>query len=402
MKLFRRFISIPLAVLCSLGISLAQNKMAGTFYVYDNTALPALTPAPEGYEPFYISHFGRHGARYCTSEYDQLYKWFSKAAEKGLLTDEGKAFFSRYKPFYQKVKNCKGNLTGVGKAQLRSIAEHTFQHFPAVFQGPTHVEAVSTESGRVIMSMWSFLSGLQTWDKDIDMNADASAQYCSWLQPSLSSNPYLVKDAFEPGDATEQAYETFFEETIPWKEIAGRFFTSADVLEKVFEISPDEFIDTFYGTVAGTYCLDQDRGCFDDVFNADECEAIWKGLSAGYYMAVANYSGSRNRRVDYAAFTLGQMMEMAEADMASGSTQLRLRFGHDSGIGPLLVLLDVNGCGRAANSFQESLDIFPSYMIPMGASLQLVFYKNTSGDVLVKVLVNEQEATLPLPAVSGP
>ena len=30
------------------------------------TTLP--TPAPEGYEPFYISHYGRHGARYMTSD----------------------------------------------------------------------------------------------------------------------------------------------------------------------------------------------------------------------------------------------------------------------------------------------------------------------------------------------
>ncbi|MBP5721606.1 MAG: histidine-type phosphatase, partial [Bacteroidales bacterium] len=25
--------------------------------------VPALTPAPEGYKPFYISHYGRHGSR---------------------------------------------------------------------------------------------------------------------------------------------------------------------------------------------------------------------------------------------------------------------------------------------------------------------------------------------------
>ena len=30
-------------------------------YTYDN---PARTPAPEGYEPFYISHYGRHGSRW--------------------------------------------------------------------------------------------------------------------------------------------------------------------------------------------------------------------------------------------------------------------------------------------------------------------------------------------------
>ena len=36
---------------------------------YANYPLPTghLTPAPAGYEPFYISHYGRHGSRYMTS-----------------------------------------------------------------------------------------------------------------------------------------------------------------------------------------------------------------------------------------------------------------------------------------------------------------------------------------------
>ena len=33
---------------------------------YCNYPLPTgqITPAPDGYEPFYVSHYGRHGARY--------------------------------------------------------------------------------------------------------------------------------------------------------------------------------------------------------------------------------------------------------------------------------------------------------------------------------------------------
>ncbi|MCR5408444.1 MAG: histidine-type phosphatase, partial [Bacteroidales bacterium] len=146
-------------VLWSLGVCGAQtlqevigqdpHKAAGAYYVYDNSSLPELTPAPEGYKPFYISNFARHGARYCTSEFDTLRGIFAKAEKENVLTEEGKDFFTKYKAFYKKVKNCDGNLTGVGKAQHRSIAGHLFQRFPEVFEGPTHVEAVSTESARV-------------------------------------------------------------------------------------------------------------------------------------------------------------------------------------------------------------------------------------------------------------
>ncbi|MDT3356811.1 MAG: phosphodiester glycosidase family protein [Bacteroidota bacterium] len=401
-----------LFVVGSLELCLAQGskeaiindplKAAGSFYVYDYKDASSLTPAPKGYKPFYVSHFGRHGARYCTSEYDAVHGWFAKAAEKGLLTDEGKQFFSRYEKFYKKVRYSKGNLTGIGKEQHRKIAEHMFQRFPEVFEGPTHVEAVSTESARVIMSMWSFLSSLQSLDKDIDFNADASAKYASWLQPSLSSNPYYIKGGFSCNKATEDAVKDYFEANVPWKEIAGKFFVSPDVLEKDLKVTPEKFIETLHGVVTCTYCLDDDHGCLDDVFSSDELYKIWKGLSASYFASVANYEGSGNMTLDYSAFTLGQIIESADADIASGNTQLRLRFGHDSGIAPLLALLDVNGFGRATSSFEEGLEIFPSYNIPMGASLQLVFYRNDSGDILVKVLQNEQEGTLPLEAVSGP
>lgn len=394
-------------IVCSMGICLAQSPMevisqnplkaAGSFYVYDYKAVPAMTPAPEGYEPFYISHFGRHGARYCTSEYDALYGWFTKAAEGGFLTDEGRAFLARYEKYYRKVRYSKGNLTGIGKDQHRSIAQHMFQRFPEVFEGPTHVEAVSTESPRVIMSMWSCLTGLQSLDGDIEIDADASAKYASWLQPSLGSNPFLVKDGFRAGAGVDAAVMDYFEKNVPWREIAGRFFTSADVLEEVLKVSPEKFVETLHGVVACTRCLDEDQDCFDDVLTEEERVGVWKGVSARYFADVARYEGSESLIVDYAAFTLGQMIESAEADIASGKTQLRLRFGHDSGIAPLLALLDANGFGRATASLDEGLEIFPSYEIPMGASLQLVFYRNDGGEVLVKALVNEKEATLPLP-----
>lgn len=96
-------------------------RAGGSFYVYDYEHPAAMTPAPEDYKPFYISYFARHGARCCTSEYNTQYGWLSKAAEKGLFTQEGEALWER---------------------------------FPEVFDGPTHVEAFSTESPRVIMSMW--------------------------------------------------------------------------------------------------------------------------------------------------------------------------------------------------------------------------------------------------------
>lgn len=388
--------------LCSWDACFGQAPQDGTFYVYDTASLTALTPAPEGYKPFYISHFGRHGARYCTSEYDTLYGIFDKARENDLLTDEGKAFFSRYKTFYGKVSASRGNLTAVGKAQQRDIAARMFSRYPDVFEGPTHVDAVSSESARVIMSMYSFLSSLQEKDGDIEVNADASAKYGWWLQPSISSNPYLIKGSLNPGEPAEKAFRDYFNRTVPWRQIAEKYFTEASALEKELGATPLKFIDALHGLVSGSRCLDSDRDIFNDVFTRDEALKVWRALSARFFIDVARFECSTGKRVNYAAFTLGQIIESADNDITTGSTQLRLRFGHDSGLAPLLALMDINGMGRVASSCEESLDIFPSYLVPMGSSLQLVFYRDDGGDILLKALLNEQETTLPLTPVAGP
>ena len=213
---------------------------------------------------------------------------------------------------------------------------------------------------------------------------------------------YLIKGAFYCGAAADAKFKEYFNATVPWKEIAGRFFTSPDAIEKVLKTNPVKFIAFLHSVVTCTYCLDEDQGCFDDVFTAEESYQVWKALSAKYFLDVANFVGSENLILDYAGFTIGQIIETADADIASGSTQLRMRFGHDSGISPLFIVLDANGCGRADTTLEESLEIFPSYNLPMGANLQLIFYRKSGKPTLVKALMNEREVTLPLEPVQGP
>ena len=76
------------------------DKAGGVYYAYtyDN---PARTPAPEGYEPFYISHYGRHGSRWLlrASEYTEVLETFGKAAREGAsYIAFGRFFTSQTKP----------------------------------------------------------------------------------------------------------------------------------------------------------------------------------------------------------------------------------------------------------------------------------------------------------------
>ena len=377
------------------------SKTAGSYYVYDSGALPAPTPAPKGYKPFYVSHFGRHGARYCTGEYDKMYGWLDQAEKAGVLTGGGKAFFDQYRTFYQKVRLSRGNLTRLGMEQHRSIARHLYERFPEVFEGPTHVVAASTESPRVIMSMWSCLSELQKSDPDLSIDADASARFASWLQPVLPSNPYYVKERMQPGQAAQDSLKAYFDRTVPWERILLRLFTGTEAVTEVLKTTPQAFVVQLHAIVEGTLCLDEDRGCFDSWMTGEERYKVWKYSSASMFAGCGRFDNSGDLKVDYAAFTLEQILQTADADMASGDTQLRLRFGHDASLMPLVTFLNPNGMGRNTSSFEESLDIFPNYLMPMGSSLQFIFYRNARNRVLVKVLLNEEEVTLPFREAAG-
>lgn len=408
----KNIISLITAFIISLGLCHAQGteeiiykdpyKSAGVYYVYDYKSNPVLTPAPDGYRPVYISHFGRHGARYCRGEYDSMHAWLTKADKAGALTPDGMEYLKRFMIFYDKVNDREGNLTAIGRDQHRTIASRIFSRFPEVFEGTTKVEAVSTEPSRCIMSMWSFLSTLQNLDASLELSADASACYASWLQPLAANNPHVIAGRPRYNKKTTEDIKEYFYDTVEWKNILGRFFISPETVQKKLRIDPREFINAVYFIDADTQCLDHDKDYFDGVFSLEEKYAIWKAYVASTFALLANYEGADNLTVDYSAYTLEQIIKMADSDIGSGKTQLRLRFGHDSGIMPLLAFMNINGFGRSTSSFDEAAEIFPTYEIPMGCSVQLIFYRNEKGHTLVQILLNEKEASIPVkPAMEG-
>jgi hypothetical protein len=81
-----------------------------------------------------------------------------------------------------------------------------------------------------------------------------------------------------------------------------------------------------------------------------------------------------------------------------------LRFTHDSYVGPLLSVMGYEGCvpqwneniELAATSFNHGV------MVPMAANLQIVLYRNQQGKILVRSLINERDAYLPIKCKTAP
>jgi hypothetical protein len=67
--------------------------------------------------------------------------------------------------------------------------------------------------------------------------------------------------------------------------------------------------------------------------------------------------------------------------------------------------MELDNCGASVENLEELDRYWQNYKIfPMGCNIQLIFYKPKRGDgpVLVKALLNEREATLPVTPTATP
>lgn len=139
----KKFILSILLLAGSVAASSAQDHRAR---ILENPALAAAnhynyvyeqqdyTPAPKGYKPFYIWHYGRHGSRYMSSsvETDALRPVFEAAEAQGLLTEAGKMYWSDLKAVLDEQKGMVGMLTTLGAMEHRGIGQRMAERFPQV------------------------------------------------------------------------------------------------------------------------------------------------------------------------------------------------------------------------------------------------------------------------------
>ena len=262
-----------------------------------------------------------------------------------------------------------------------------------MFKGPTRAEAVSTVSHRVIVSMFSFLRELDALDRDFSYDVDYGQPYQSFLLPD-------VIDSDE--DRTEQAAQKtsrflesiLAEGKVDLASMLGRWISRPDSLLT----EPLDFVDAMHTFVCSLDNLDVPAPeVFYSLFTPEERYAIWRVENYSLYAFLGHSPDSQNLRVQAMQALWDDFRDKAEADWANG-VRLRLRFAHDSTLMPFLSLLDVNGMGARIDDPAQVENYWRSFDIPMACNLQLIFFKSKKNpDILVQVLLNGREATLPLP-----
>lgn len=374
--------------------TLTPEQLGSIYYAYPTPATVA-TPAPAGYEPFYISHYGRHGSRWMTADerYTEVVDVFDSLYQCSGLTPLGIDVRQRLHRVWEDARGCSGSITPLGERQHREIAGRMFRNYPQVFRGNAFVDARSSTSLRCAMSMSYFTEGLKELNPALRVERRAYHRYMDYIA------------------YTSPEGEEFSSETAPWRKgfrdfeaknvRPGRLMASLFVHPDVIK-DQDAMMRSLYWIAADMQNVELDLS-FYDIFEYEELFGIWKTVNARMYVCNAAAPLNGGLMPGCAVPLLRNILESAEEAIKTGSPSADLRFGHDTHLIRLLALMQVDGCSNQEADMEKFHLAWQDYRVsPMGANLQMVFYRNGAKDVIVKFLLNETEVTLPIKSNIAP
>ncbi len=402
------------------------------YYAYpvDDSNAPRLTEPPAGYEPFHIEHYGRHGSRWLTA--DELYvrpvSYLRQADMKGKLTPKGKSLLGQLEAISVAAKNRAGELTPLGHRQHRGIARRMAKNFPEIYRDGNYVNANSTIVIRCILSMANEIAELRAIQPGLDIRCDASMT----TQDTLNFNHLDAPAQRFVAKATAEVAQEFASRPRDISSFTGLIFNddgwardsidSRSVFKSVFEVAANS---------------QSHDGLYDlyEFFTDKELDDEWVERNADWYVTACNTPLTSGRVPYEQRHLLRSIIEGADSAMVSGRVGANLRFGHESVLLPLITLMEVNGVDYSTSDMDSLASHWRNFdYFPMASNIQMVFYRpvrekagrnqrgrrsaknirkdhglpsssdasSATGDILVKVLLNEKEVPLPIETSTYP
>ena len=377
---------------------------ASNYLAYPGPSQKQLTPAPEGYKPVYISHYGRHGSRYHIgkSSYNDAFDILSRAYELGKLTSLGKETYEKVALLTEEARNRDGELTELGAEQHSGIARRMTERFPEVFEGDANVEARSTTVIRCILSMSNELLELYAFNPRLHIFHDASV-HDMWYMNLDGTETQKQRE----NDETRNAYRQWTKQHVDYKPLMKRLFNDDKYVKDSVNVGLLGF--RLFRLACNIQSSElRHKLSLWDIYTKDEIYEQWRADNVSWYQRYGFYTLNGGKQPLVQSNLLRRLVEQADSCLKTERPGATLRFGHEVVVLPLACLLGLNGADYKTDNL-ESLEEngWINYRIfPMASNIQMVFYRRspTDKDVLVKILLNENEATLPstVKPVTGP
>lgn len=368
-------------------------QMASNYYAYpyNDSNAPKLTSAPEGYHPFHIEHYGRHGSRWhlYADKYKKTIEYLLPAERNDKLTPRGKELLAQLREIEKDSRGRDGELTQLGARQHRGIARRMYRNFPDVFSGCAYVNARSSVSVRCILSMANELQELTAHNPQLSVNSDASIADMWYIiyQDSVSKNAAkLGREALGEYHKNHWPSNSFIDNLVTDRRFAKDSIDIHKLRRSLMDIA---FNAQSHDGMPAPY----------DIFSRDDIYKTWLCNNANWFIDNGNSRLTDGLAPYSQRYLLNNIILSADTAVASGNPGANLRFGHEVVVLPLVVLMELGDYGQEINNLEEVAEKWRNYEIfPMAGNVQLVFYKPESnrGPILVKALLNEQEMKLPV------
>ena len=366
-------------------------------------SLYKLTPAPKGKRPFYISHYGRHGSRYINNSngYNIPYAMIMQAETVDELTPIGKKVLAEMQTILQHSEHRWGDLAEYGRLQHVWIAQHMMKQFPEVFEGNAWIEAKSTTVPRCIISMGTELNTFAQRYPNLEIRQEASKRDMWYMN---HQDQVIKRGKLSP--EAKQAFNKFISTRMGNSRVMELIFKNPDIVKQIV----DENDFSYYLMKMGLFQLNThlyQNTFLIDIFKPEELYLLWQVDNALWFAQYANFTPNYGGQYPYTQrHLLRKIINDADSCLHMVRHGAQLRFGHDTVLLPLVCLLGINGYDLRSDNLEEieGKGWWCSDIFPMASSLQFIFYRSSpkDKDILFKVLLNEQEARLPIPTDCAP
>ena len=380
------------------GHELAGNLLA---YPYLDAEPPAQTAAPEGYVPFHMEHYGRHGSRWLLGENDYLTPVARlEAAERhGKLTPLGVETLAALRAIYDESKGRYGELSDKGALQHQAIGRRMAANYPEIFNAGADIDAKATVVIRCILSMLNGLEGIQQVAPEVRPKTDAS--YADmWFMNYDDKPAWEVKGKAEKNELQEYRDKRVMSDAYLDRLVSDPQFARDSVQPGLMPY--------LYWVLGNAQSHSGQPWLFEEVFSNDELMEQWESGNAGWFIHGGNTGITGGRMPFVQRNLLGRIIEQADSAIAGEKPSARLRYGHDGILISIITLMELGGYGDRFDDLEAlGQEGWRDYnIIPMGSNMQLIFYRkpgsNNPDDVLVKAMVNEREVRMPGRPVAGP
>lgn len=372
-------------------------KTGGVYYAYPEVN-EVYTPAPAGYEPFYVSHYGRHGSRWLISDNDYLkvMNVLDSAKAQGALSEVGQDVRRRLDIVWADAEGMGGELSPLGVRQHQEIAQRLYQNYPQIFTDGRHISARSTIVVRCALSMASFCVKLKELNPSLNLTMESGARYMRylnyWDEPSRE---------FTANGEWRELYNQFREDHIRPERLMKLLFTDTDYVEK--NVDAKEFMYSLYWIASNMQNVEVNLSLYD-VFEKEELLDLFQIHNFRLYVCNGPSPWGKDIILNTFKPLLRNILDSANEAIKDSSIAATLRFGHDGDMGPLAGILELENCVNQETDPARVYLAWSNFKIaPMAANIQLIFFKKKgSDDILVKFLHNEKEVSIPLKTDMAP